>query len=674
MLLRLLISLLFVPLMTCVAHSEARIALLIGNKDYKPGVGALINPHNDVRIVGNALKAIGFEVLTPRLNANRSEMLLATYEFAAKLKSAGANAVGFLYYAGHGAASAGENYLIPVDVLQPSSEQLSVHGVKQSELLAILRAEAPNAAHFLVLDACRNNLQGTRGARGFLPVSQSGALIAFAAEPGKSASDGQGANGPYAEALAAELAKPGQSDLIMFHNVRITVIEKTGGDQVPWTEDGIQRRRRVMFGGEVKGGPFTAEQLSAAAREWEGVDKTSVAELEMFIRRHGASSEAEYARARIDVLKRRVSLASPPSSSKHEHSATTLRSESKKALLQANPWVQCNGVTCSFDRLAQFSPALGAIELASVGTGKRKSLVLDRISDDDLLRKSSFRQLQPVLFPVDAKGAKVALTFYDGSRSEERTILPSPGASVLREMNVRGDGKHNAPAVYGTLTGFVNTLDWLLIIDRPASYEKTYYTLDQGGFFEAKLGGYDRDEFRGVYNILKFRPPFPGEVLRLKFRDSSGQDYGPFEYDVDWKAISATAFAPPRGPDAISCRYYAKLVGDPFSVGMRQTDQGNTDWWFVDLKKDSIACRGGGLSWLGVQEVKIGRDPDALSMNYPVSFTVDDLIAGRLDYHMVSPRKIIWHAVVEGPRSPIYAQFVYRDGSHSEVYRLAIGQ
>ena len=77
--------------------------------------------------------------------------------------------------------------------------------------------------------------------------------MAFAAEPGKTASDiGQG-SGPYAAALATELVKPGQSDLIMFHNVRVAVIDKTNGDQVPWTEDGIQRRQRVLFGGEAKG-------------------------------------------------------------------------------------------------------------------------------------------------------------------------------------------------------------------------------------------------------------------------------------------------------------------------------------------------------------------------------------------------------------------------------------
>ena len=235
------------------AQTEKRIALLIGNKDYKAGVGSLTNPLNDIRIVGDALKSVGFEVLKPVENAQRSAMLIAIHAFAAKLKLAGPDAVGLLYYSGHGIASAGENYLIPTDVDEPSTVQLSVQGVKQSEVLAILRGEAPNAAHYLVLDACRNTLQGARGGKGFVPVGQqSGVLVAFATEPGKTASDiGQG-SGPYAAALAAELVKPAQNDLLMFHNVRVAVMDKTKGDQVPWTEDGIQRRQRVVFGGEAK--------------------------------------------------------------------------------------------------------------------------------------------------------------------------------------------------------------------------------------------------------------------------------------------------------------------------------------------------------------------------------------------------------------------------------------
>src|SRR5262249_39816531 len=160
-------------------------------------------------------------------------MLSAIYGFASALKAAGPDAVGFLYYSGHGVASAGENYLIPVDVTEPSSERLRIQGVKQSEVLAILHDEAPNAAHYLVLDACRNNVQGGRGGKGFVAVEQQdGVLVAFSTSPGRTAQDTGSGSGPYAAALAAELTKPtepGENDLNMFHQVRVGVIDRTKG-------------------------------------------------------------------------------------------------------------------------------------------------------------------------------------------------------------------------------------------------------------------------------------------------------------------------------------------------------------------------------------------------------------------------------------------------------------
>jgi len=68
---------------------EERIALLISSKDYKPGVGALVNPPNGVRVVGVALRAVGFELMKPVENCSRAIMLRAIHDFALKLKGAG---------------------------------------------------------------------------------------------------------------------------------------------------------------------------------------------------------------------------------------------------------------------------------------------------------------------------------------------------------------------------------------------------------------------------------------------------------------------------------------------------------------------------------------------------------------------------------------------------------
>ena len=230
------------------AQAHKRIALLIGNQGYKEAIGPLKNPHNDIEVVSKALVDAGFTLRPLLRDAKRHEILLAVNDFAEELRAAGADAIGFLYYSGHGVASGERNYLIPVDVEQPSSRILGVQGVTHTEILNTLQEIAPLAAHYLVLDACRNNLGGWRGGKGFVPEQRrSGVLIAFAAAPGTTASDEGATAGPYATALASELVRPGQNDLIMFHNVRVAVDRKTGGDQVPWIEDGIRRQERIIF-------------------------------------------------------------------------------------------------------------------------------------------------------------------------------------------------------------------------------------------------------------------------------------------------------------------------------------------------------------------------------------------------------------------------------------------
>src|SRR5215471_4916943 len=261
---------------------------LLGNDKSRPSVGGC-----DI-----------VKVMKTVQNGSRAVMLRAIHDFALKLKGAGPDAVGFLYYSGHGIASAGENYLIPIDVEEPSTVELNVQGVKHSEVLAILRSEAPNAAHYLVLDACRNTLQGARGGKGFVPIGQqSGVLVAFSV--GKTASDVGQSSGPYAAALSAELVKPGQNDLLMFHRVRVAVMDTTRGDQVPWTEDGIQRRERVSFGRQASQ-PFEIRPpaaLSEAAEAWDRAkDSTNGALLRAFIDRYKDTFYADMARARLEEL------------------------------------------------------------------------------------------------------------------------------------------------------------------------------------------------------------------------------------------------------------------------------------------------------------------------------------------------------------------------------------
>jgi len=302
---RSLIALLAFALLASAARAEKRIALLIGNKDYVQAVGPLKNPHKDIAVVAKALTKVGFSVMPEVKNATREQLLIAVHEFAGKLKTAGADAIGFIYYSGHGLALAGQNYLVPVDVDEPNARMLSVRGVTQGEVISIIEDAAPLAVHYLVFDACRSNLGGWRGAKGFIPERQrNGIMIAFSTAPGMTASDEGPSGGPYATALAVELVKPGQSDLYMFHKVRVAVDRKTNGDQVPWIEDGIRRRDRIMFGGKSAIVPPDEAKIAWSIAK----DTTDVALLESFTARYPNSSYTALARARIEDLKKQNSV------------------------------------------------------------------------------------------------------------------------------------------------------------------------------------------------------------------------------------------------------------------------------------------------------------------------------------------------------------------------------
>jgi len=209
------------------AQAERRIALLIGNQDYDASVGRLKNPHNDISIVGQALVAQGFELIPPIMEARRSTILGGVRELVRRLNGAGSDAIGFVYYSGHGAAEKDTNinYLIPIDAKEPGTTAFWDESVKLDDVLRLLDG-ARSAAKFVVFDACRNELQlpSKDTTKGLVPVAeQQGMFIAYASAPGRTASDRGDKSGPYAAALAAELSKPGLDHLNLFQNVKETV-------------------------------------------------------------------------------------------------------------------------------------------------------------------------------------------------------------------------------------------------------------------------------------------------------------------------------------------------------------------------------------------------------------------------------------------------------------------
>lgn len=295
---------LMVALTTESVHAQKRIALLIGNEAYKREVGPLSNPINDVNLIAASLRKIGFAKNNIRIvkNGTRRQVLRAIERHTRRLSQAGDGAVGFLYYSGHGIANqeTRRNYLIPVDVERLNAD-VWFDAVPLDEIVANLSKRAPRAANFVIFDACRNVLNTpTKGSKGFVPVqTRRGMLIAFSTDPGQTASDAGRGGGPYATALAEELAKPGVDHLDLFQNVKERVY-RTTRVQVPWTRDGMLERVYLAGRQAATETRIPIDSRSLAATEWGKLkDTQDEAALRAFAKRHKGTVFAELAQGRL---------------------------------------------------------------------------------------------------------------------------------------------------------------------------------------------------------------------------------------------------------------------------------------------------------------------------------------------------------------------------------------
>lgn len=232
---------------TTAVAAEKRLALLIGNQKYNATVGdPLQTPGNDVALLADKLKNIGFEVET-LLDAKRTTLLGAVRKFADHLGAAGDDAIGVFYYAGHGASDpTGVNYIIPIDASQPDTTDFWDQSVKLDDITALMDT-ASMAARFIIFDACRNQLRLPKRSalKGFNPVDfKSGTFVAFSTAPNRTASDRESedaTNGPYAMALANEITRPSKNHLEIFHNVKMSLVTGTRDKQLPWENNGLPR-------------------------------------------------------------------------------------------------------------------------------------------------------------------------------------------------------------------------------------------------------------------------------------------------------------------------------------------------------------------------------------------------------------------------------------------------
>jgi hypothetical protein len=221
--------------------AEPKVALVVGNSSYSKSnyFDKLKNPINDVKKVAKKLRALGFQVIEAH-NISDLELQKRLKKFYSLLRSQ-KEGVGLFYFAGHGIEVNGINYLIPNDISVADESYVPYRSTPLNPIIESMN-KTGKRLNIAVIDACRENpYTSTRNKKrgGLASFSASGTFIAYSAESGKLAHDGDGKLSPFAEAFVKNIETP-QTIEQFFKAVRNDVYQKTDGEQTPMTHNLIR--------------------------------------------------------------------------------------------------------------------------------------------------------------------------------------------------------------------------------------------------------------------------------------------------------------------------------------------------------------------------------------------------------------------------------------------------
>ena len=335
-------AVLLLTVVAAPAWAGQRVALVVGNAAYAHAP-ALATPLNDASDVGEALERLEFAV-TRVENADQAALLRRLRAFATAAEAAETAVV---FYAGHGVAVDGRNFLLPVDARLASERDIEFEAVP----LALAERAVARAAkvRVIVLDASRENpfvssmgeAEAMRSiGRGLARLKPStGTLVASAATEGTLALDGQGPNSLYGKTLLRYLEEPGLEVGAMFDKVREAVLAATGGSQEPTVYGSLLSASAYLgpspsstesqaatqeAAGEGAPDRLTAEMLAAERLYWDSVkDSSDPAEIRTYLDRYPNGTYAALARVRVGRLKREAGATAASAGSGAETPAGT---------------------------------------------------------------------------------------------------------------------------------------------------------------------------------------------------------------------------------------------------------------------------------------------------------------------------------------------------------------
>lgn len=170
---------------------HTRKALGVGHRQPRVRVEPSRQPGKHARAVARTLGQVGFAPSDIKLvlDARSEEMRHQVREFIESIRPGD---FAWVYYSGHGVEVAGQNYLLPVDLPVGATDlYVKDEAISAQRILADL-SDRGARLRVLILDACRDNplREANKSmAAGLAPMEGRGALIVFATEAGRIASD-----------------------------------------------------------------------------------------------------------------------------------------------------------------------------------------------------------------------------------------------------------------------------------------------------------------------------------------------------------------------------------------------------------------------------------------------------------------------------------------------------
>ncbi len=244
-----------------VQAGQQRHALVIANTLYQ-GEHRLFNPALDAAAIAARLKRIGYTVYGNEVQANLqidSLSRLVTRFFSSVPDGSST----LIYYAGHGVAVDGINYLVPIlpkGVSLESETDIRNRTYALSNIVSEAEYQNPTGVNVILVDACRDAPIARNAYRSVnlldgmtkMDTAPEGTFVGYSAEYGEKALDGKrGEHSPYAQEILFGLDKQASLDIELFHkNVADRVFKRTGGKQYPIYEPRIRGKHCLTTCGE----------------------------------------------------------------------------------------------------------------------------------------------------------------------------------------------------------------------------------------------------------------------------------------------------------------------------------------------------------------------------------------------------------------------------------------